>query len=700
MPCRHRIHRISSCSKDRLPHSSNSSSSNNDNCNNCNGKANMTMMANSLYPQQATFLQPNRQLDVLLETLSSLVVPSSFQNEGVASCQPSPHMLPSPLTSSSVAGKAAAVSAPAQATMVIHGTIPSEELLRPITDDIFSFDSGDEQEERTSSYQEPVLTASSSYPLEDSKSDPNKHFGGQKLDSLYDDVVTPNAATLTRFMFSRQDSQGQAGMPDAAASSSSAPLENEQDAEFQDLLIDPSYVFPEEENQQWQHSSTATTSSAGTSVQPSATTAAVAAAATASSVAAFRHAVSSSSMASSSCSTTSSTHSSSSGISPNSSCSEYLVTSTHDQLWQSRYKELQDFHRKHGHALVPMNWEENQTLAHWVKRQRHQYKVKHALRTGAISSNDTTSTSVKMTKTTTTTTGRVEDGSSLTDQREAALQALGFVWDSHSAAWEERWNELADYERQHGHTNVPKNYAPNQKLSVWVKCQRRQYKLMNQGKRSNMTPYRINKLRSLGFCFYPRRAERQQFWMAQQQQQQQLQEQQQRQQQQQVQQQQQQQQQENAVNHQQQVLASAAYDQSLSSLDMESLEKKNLARKKFGLKPLTPEEFLELQEAVSELDSQQKKKASAAAEMAKQQKKQDGGFFNKLFGEVMKDTCETNFDCSYPEVCCDFGFKKMCCSSGMRILDGPPKSREGQLAEIPVVANPGPFPPDDYGRRY
>eukprot|EP00429_Kryptoperidinium_foliaceum_P003975 CAMPEP_0176025966 /NCGR_PEP_ID=MMETSP0120_2-20121206/12712_1 /TAXON_ID=160619 /ORGANISM="Kryptoperidinium foliaceum, Strain CCMP 1326" /LENGTH=439 /DNA_ID=CAMNT_0017359157 /DNA_START=79 /DNA_END=1398 /DNA_ORIENTATION=- len=132
-----------------------------------------------------------------------------------------------------------------------------------------------------------------------------------------------------------------------------------------------------------------------------------------------------------------------------------------------------------------------------------------------------------------------------------------------------------------------------------------------------------------------------------------------------------------------------------ANIDWDALEKKNLARKKFGLKPLTPEEFLDLQEQVRELDSQQQQRAAAAAaEMAeKKNKKDDQGFFKKLFGGVLEDTCESNYDCQRPEVCCDFGFKKMCCSSGMRILDGPPRSRQGQLAEVPVIANPGPNPP-------
>jgi hypothetical protein len=132
-------------------------------------------------------------------------------------------------------------------------------------------------------------------------------------------------------------------------------------------------------------------------------------------------------------------------------------------------------------------------------------------------------------------------------------------------------------------------------------------------------------------------------------------------------------------------------------IDGDALEKKNMHRKNFGLAPLTPEEFVALQEQVRELDTQQQKRVDAVtAEMAeKKYKEENPGFFKKLFGEVMQNTCDSNYDCQRPEVCCDFGFKKMCCSSGMRILDGPPRSRQGQLAEIPVIQEPERWPQKD-----
>ena len=70
--------------------------------------------------------------------------------------------------------------------------------------------------------------------------------------------------------------------------------------------------------------------------------------------------------------------------------------------------------------------------------------------------------------------------------------------------------------------------------------------------------------------------------------------------------------------------------------DQKAFDAKNQSRKKFGLKPLSPSEFV-------------------------------------------------NFDCQRPEVCCDLGLKKMCCSSGQNIVDGI-RGRQTQMAPVPVVA--------------
>ena len=90
-----------------------------------------------------------------------------------------------------------------------------------------------------------------------------------------------------------------------------------------------------------------------------------------------------------------------------------------------------------------------------------------------------------------------------------ALQQLGFVWSSHNVNWEEKYLQLEDFHTKHGHCNVPSVYPENRQLSIWVRCQRRQYKLYTLQRidqPSSMTPDRIDRLNSIGFVFDPRAA--------------------------------------------------------------------------------------------------------------------------------------------------------------------------------------------------
>ena len=149
------------------------------------------------------------------------------------------------------------------------------------------------------------------------------------------------------------------------------------------------------------------------------------------------------------------------------------------EQWNDRYHELVKFVEDFGHCLVPHNWDQNRTLAQWVKRQRYQYKLK-------CEGKHTT----------------------LTDDRLDMLQKLGFVWSSHNVNWEEKYLQLEDFRYKHGHCNVPSVYPENRQLAIWVRCQRRQYKLFTLQRAdqpSSMTTERIEKLRSIGFMFDPRK---------------------------------------------------------------------------------------------------------------------------------------------------------------------------------------------------
>eukprot|EP00526_Cylindrotheca_closterium_P017501 CAMPEP_0113639580 /NCGR_PEP_ID=MMETSP0017_2-20120614/20766_1 /TAXON_ID=2856 /ORGANISM="Cylindrotheca closterium" /LENGTH=313 /DNA_ID=CAMNT_0000550805 /DNA_START=261 /DNA_END=1202 /DNA_ORIENTATION=- /assembly_acc=CAM_ASM_000147 len=160
---------------------------------------------------------------------------------------------------------------------------------------------------------------------------------------------------------------------------------------------------------------------------------------------------------------------------PEPSSDPLFFRSSQLEQWNYRYQELVQFKKENNHCSVPLHYPKNSSLAHWVKRQRHQYRMK-----------------------------KENKHSTLTDQRQEMLESLGFIWDSHAAAWDERWNQLSQFRDEHGHSRVPKNYPPNPPLAIWVKCQRRQFKLFSQGKHCNMNIERIRMLKALDFVFDPR----------------------------------------------------------------------------------------------------------------------------------------------------------------------------------------------------
>jgi len=112
--------------------------------------------------------------------------------------------------------------------------------------------------------------------------------------------------------------------------------------------------------------------------------------------------------------------------------------------------------------------------------------------------------------------------------------------------------------------------------------------------------------------------------------------------------------------------------------DIDAYQRKNKSRIKFGMPPLTPEEFIKIEEEVRSMDAMNKKKAAYLAEQLSQARvesqkardKNNNNFLSNIFGGVLKNGCESNFDCERPEVCCDVGFKKICCSNGLGIVDG------------------------------
>lgn len=137
--------------------------------------------------------------------------------------------------------------------------------------------------------------------------------------------------------------------------------------------------------------------------------------------------------------------------------------------WSQKFDELCEYRRTRGDCLVPHRYKANPSLGRWVKRQRYQYKL-----------------------------WKSGQPSTMTQDRARVLESIGFVWDSQGACWEERLDELKRFKDEYGHCNVPSLSTEYPKLATWIKCQRRQYKLFQDGQPSNITAQRINELEKLG----------------------------------------------------------------------------------------------------------------------------------------------------------------------------------------------------------
>merc|ERR1712157_310515 len=120
--------------------------------------------------------------------------------------------------------------------------------------------------------------------------------------------------------------------------------------------------------------------------------------------------------------------------------------------------ELKQFKLCEGHCNVPNRFSENPSLGTWVHHQRTQYRY------------------MKQGK-----------PSYITEPRIRLLVDIGFTWSVDDVAWLKKFEELKQFRCNEGHCNVPQKFDENPSLGVWVKNQRKQYRLMKQGTASRLT---------------------------------------------------------------------------------------------------------------------------------------------------------------------------------------------------------------------
>jgi len=117
-------------------------------------------------------------------------------------------------------------------------------------------------------------------------------------------------------------------------------------------------------------------------------------------------------------------------------------------MWEDRLQELLAFQRSFGHVQVPRDWPDNPPLARWVINLRRQ------IRTGA-----------------------------LTPARRRRLDDLHLRWPTvqelrrgRDREWDRYCDALMAFHREHGHGEVPGDWAPDPRLGPWVARLRHQWR--------------------------------------------------------------------------------------------------------------------------------------------------------------------------------------------------------------------------------
>jgi len=144
-----------------------------------------------------------------------------------------------------------------------------------------------------------------------------------------------------------------------------------------------------------------------------------------------------------------------------------------DPGWEEQFFALKAYQRETGHCKVPARFKTNPKLGRWVMTQRRQFTL---LMQGYPSA--------------------------LTGERIQRLESIGFTWSIRPEpvkTWNRKFQELKVYKNTFGNCMVPQRYQANPQLGTWVHTQRRQYKLMIEGKKSSMTRDKAQALDSLGF---------------------------------------------------------------------------------------------------------------------------------------------------------------------------------------------------------
>jgi Helicase associated domain len=158
-----------------------------------------------------------------------------------------------------------------------------------------------------------------------------------------------------------------------------------------------------------------------------------------------------------------------------------FIETSYRNSWDALFRQLCKYLKEHDgryphEADIATLSKEHMNLYKWCNRQRVLYKVYRNQQT-------------KKKK--------------MKEKRIKLLNSINFVWSLVESQWDERYEELKQYNKEHGTTMVPARYVGNYTLARWVETQRRQYALRKQNKASKLTEEKIQLLNELDFVWDP-----------------------------------------------------------------------------------------------------------------------------------------------------------------------------------------------------
>jgi hypothetical protein len=137
--------------------------------------------------------------------------------------------------------------------------------------------------------------------------------------------------------------------------------------------------------------------------------------------------------------------------------------------WEERVHQLTVYKQQCGDLLIPIRFKLNRSLGKFVHNTREQYKLYHKQ-----------------------TPEGYKKKCSLTAERIAQLDALGFVWSTDRTKhqnddWQSRLLQLKVYKDSHGHCLVPHGYREDPSFAEWVHRQRTTFASMIKEEDGNET---------------------------------------------------------------------------------------------------------------------------------------------------------------------------------------------------------------------